>query len=394
MGGADNDLTTAERTLYERTILGDPAVYAWDEPIDSRSGASWSSGRIIRAEKLAALVRGEVPALSVHWRGVRIRGARITGLLDLESATVRYPLELIDCYLEKPVRLIDAQTQRVLLRGSCVAGIDADGARIRGDLCLGQGFESLRTVSIVGATIDGNLDCRGGEFRGGPCAVDAYRAAVAGSVRLGVIEIAGEPQRFAASGTVSLIRATIGGDLDCDGGQFRGETDAIALHADRVGVAGAVHLGVTEMAGKPQRFAASGIVSLIQATVGGDLDCDGGQFGGRADATSLRATRAKVSGTVYLGVTVSAGEPQRFVASGTVSLIQVRVGGDLDCRGGDFRGTAKASLVADKADVTGTVRLGAAEAANQAQPFDAAEEVSLIQAKIGGELDWRLSRVA
>src|SRR5262245_21004295 len=102
MQNVDGDLTPAEQELCAHVVRGTMADYAQEERVDASSGASWGPARTVRAEKLRDLITGGVSGISVHWRGVRIRGAKITGTLDLETANVPYPLAMIGCWFENP----------------------------------------------------------------------------------------------------------------------------------------------------------------------------------------------------------------------------------------------------------------------------------------------------
>jgi hypothetical protein len=379
-----DDLTSAERILFQHAALGTLADYAKGEAADLEAGASWGPARTVRAEKLRELLTGKVSEGPVHWRGVRIQGAKITGTLDLETATIPYPLELIGCWFDEPILLTDADARRIFLDGSHITALHARRLQVRGDLHLREGFTASGDVALDGASIEGHLDCSGGRFLGLPQSLSGDQISVTGDMKFGVAEIAGQQVPFTATGLISLVAANLGGDLNCDGGQLQGKgrPEATSLRLDRAHIAGNVYLGVTDEAGRA--FAAAGQVRMRGTKVGGDLNCDGGQFGGTPSA--LRADRADVTGSVFLGASVAAGRPHRFSASGAVSLLWMRVGGDLDCRGGEFRGDAT-SLHADGVDVKGSLRLGAFKAADEIVVFVAAGEVSLIQAKLGVDLD-------
>ena len=79
-----------------------------------RAGAA---GRQIRAELLVDLLTGTRLPDGKPPRAVKLRGARITGSLDLEAATLTCPLLLQDCYIDEPV-ILDRQPHR---RSGCPA---------------------------------------------------------------------------------------------------------------------------------------------------------------------------------------------------------------------------------------------------------------------------------
>jgi hypothetical protein len=291
MRNADDDLSAAESLLYQQSALGQVADCSQAQPIDVNDGASWGPERTVRAEKLSALLTGEVAGLTVHWRGVRIRGARIAGTLDLTSAVLRYPMELTDCFIERPIMLVETESRRIVLTGSHIAGLDATGAQIHGGLHFNHGFISLGPVLLAHATVAGELICNGGLFLSTPYSILAEKATIAGGISLSATRATDTEQRFQSVGAVGLPDAKVGGDLDCRGGQFGMDQASISLNARGAQVDGTAYLGVTEVAGQVHAFSAAGLVRLINARIGGDLDCDGGQFGKDSASTSLNATR-------------------------------------------------------------------------------------------------------
>jgi hypothetical protein len=111
--------------------------------------------------------------------------------------------------------------------------LSADGAAIKGNVFLSDGFKATGKVRLLGAQIGGNLQCDGGQFDVKEGDALADRAVVKGSVFLS--------GGFRATGQVRLLGMWIGGNLECDGGQFEvQEGNALAL--DRAVVRGAWHL--------------------------------------------------------------------------------------------------------------------------------------------------------
>ena len=51
------------------------------------------------------------------------------------------------------------------LTGSWTGAIGADGLKVKGSLFLRNGFHAEGEVRLLGATIGGNLDARGGTFK-------------------------------------------------------------------------------------------------------------------------------------------------------------------------------------------------------------------------------------
>jgi hypothetical protein len=78
---------------------------------------------------------------------------------------------------------------------------------------------------------------------------------------------------FKAEGCVKLRNATISGDISCNGAFIRNES-GIALDARGIKVHGSVHLRKRSLENKePECFLAKGQVNFRLAKIGGDLDC-------------------------------------------------------------------------------------------------------------------------
>jgi hypothetical protein len=153
----------------------------------------------------------------LHAKGIRIKGARIEGQLDLESARLMVPISLEKCWIGERVGLKDAWAIAISFTGSYVAdGIYGDGLAVEHDLVFDNGFSAEGAVRLPGAVVGGRLDCRGGRFenpRGDALLAD--RVGIKGSVFLN--------DGFSAKGVVRLLLANIGGQLACRGGKFENE---------------------------------------------------------------------------------------------------------------------------------------------------------------------------
>ena len=242
--------------------------------------------------------------------------------------------------------------------GSQDPALNAKGLKVGGNVLLGNGVVAEGGVVLLSATIAGNLECKKGEFRNkGKVALDAERVKVGGDVFL-CEESWGEGENlpvkgFASEGEVRLVRAVITGDLNCIGGRFcnpknkRAEDKkekSAALKANGLKINGSVFLS--------EGFRADGKVDLIDATIGGNLECNCGEFVNRADV-ALDAERLKVNGNIFMcegcwqrKIPI---EVRTFKAVGEVKLIGAVVGGSVDCKGASFAGdepkfTSKVSL--------------------------------------------------
>src|SRR5881392_1598174 len=100
MGGAAmrQKLTPLEQEIIDAAVAG--------KPVDRGEGRftltemrAWGEDRTVRAEVLQCVLAGSG---RVAAKGVRLRGIKINGTLDLQAVTVPCPLRLESCYLEGP----------------------------------------------------------------------------------------------------------------------------------------------------------------------------------------------------------------------------------------------------------------------------------------------------
>ena len=125
---------------------------------------------------------------------------------------------------------------------------------------------------------------------------------------------------FRADGEVSLNGAHIGVNLECDEGTFMNKSGA-AIQANLINVGGAILLraGSQMERGKSRPFRAKGAVWLVGARIGGDLDCSGGEFVNEGVAIYL--ARAQVAGTIFFrGRSANEGGGDLMFKAGGVDL--------------------------------------------------------------------------
>jgi cytoskeletal protein CcmA (bactofilin family) len=245
-------LTAAEQAVIDGlgtghvTRLGDGRLPDKDAGEDRRVRAG-----LIRWLALGA--PGDDAAVQLHEKGLRIAGALVvsdgqadpvlagtTTGLDLEGCKLDHDLVLLGCRFHDTPVLRGARLQTLILDGSVLPGLQGDRLEARGSVFL-RGVQAKGEVRLAGARIGGDLDCDGGRFEtpheadkektasgstGKALSADGLEAR--GSVFLG---------RVQAKGEVRLAGARIGGDLDCEGGQFE-NPDGRALSAQGARVEG------------------------------------------------------------------------------------------------------------------------------------------------------------
>ena len=154
--------------------------------------------------------------------GLRLRGAKITGRLDLENLATGISLELTDCLLEEGIFARNARLASLVLAGCLLdhaAEPPLDGAMlVCGALFLVGtrviGHADSGAVRLAGARIGGQLGCIGAELRNdsGPALIADSLHVDQGTFLRG-FTVAGR----GGTGAVRLLGARVGGQLDCAG---------------------------------------------------------------------------------------------------------------------------------------------------------------------------------
>jgi len=351
---------------------------------------------VVRAEVIAALLLGAVPAEPGRAAGVRLRGAAVAGPLRLMGGAADWPLACEGCHFDDGVDLVDSSVRTVRITGSDLPGFDGTRLRLDGILDLAgsrvggcvrlehakvSGQLSLRgtvagggaeAVAATGLSVDGQVDCEGLEARGG---VLLEGATVTGTVSLRGARIASPGER-----ALVLSDATIGGKLDCRELTVDGETRAIACQIDGELSMTAARLsnpgGMAFFAGGLQvgggaffsvGFCAYGAFRLIGARFAANLTIEGAAFD-HPGGTAVNLDRA-VIGSVY-------GDD--LTCRGEFSMIGARVGGDVNmARAVLDAGTARRALNAERAQVDGILVL---------KEVKALGEVNLRSVRVGERL--------
>src|SRR5215469_9112606 len=133
---------------------------------------SWPDSQNCPASVIRDILRGRLVA-DPDPHGLRLRGAWITGRLDLESLTTDVNLELKDCLLEEGILARDARLAAITLDGCQIehpAESPLDGDRLTCSLLF---LSSARVIGHAGdgvvclarSHISGLLSCAGSELR-------------------------------------------------------------------------------------------------------------------------------------------------------------------------------------------------------------------------------------
>jgi len=320
--------TTSEPSDLEDEIrkamdTGRPLDLQADHPdLNAVEGSTWGQACTVSGELLAALLTTPISSEKAPPRGLRVRGARIIGIVDLEGTRVNCPLELRDCWLERPPNVMAAQFPLLRLPGCSVPGLDARSLHSDSDVELDRGFVSEGIVDLRQARIGGGLVVSHASLIGrNGMAFDG--SLLSTGQGMACVELD-------AHGEVRLAGAHIGGPLIFNGATLS-NPNGDALMADGLAVEKAAFFG--------DGFTALGEVRLPWARVGAQLSFDGGATLSNKGKSALMVDAIDVQG----GLVCRGG----FVAQGEVRMTGAQIGGGLELDGAELHNPTGISLMAD-----------------------------------------------
>ncbi|MFF3937445.1 hypothetical protein [Streptomyces phaeofaciens] len=338
---------------------------------------------VVRAETLRWLLVAAPRPVPGRLARLRLRGAHITGTLDLSEAAVQGAVRLRSCRFDEVPCFDGGQFGALALTDCALPGLTAVGARV-GQEC-----------DIVGCVLDGTLDLRsltvGTALRldrstvnapDGEAAIDAQSVAVEEDLSANELVCTG-PIYLNSSrvqDTLGLRGSRIQGDraylqapeLTVGGGLYldRGFSSDGGINLYGASIGGSLHLEDSTLTGTGERRGEPAL-QLLCATVGGDIQAGSGLVvRGCVDlrdttvrgtvvlmrarlhhpaGTALKAHRLHVGGDINLR--------KGFVSQGTVDLRDARVGGSVLLEGADLTGLAGPSLRADGIEVGAELKL-------------------------------------
>ncbi|MFD8395941.1 hypothetical protein ACFV2N_43815 [Streptomyces sp. NPDC059680] len=293
---AADELTAAEQQLVAAATCGQAADLQGSDALDNPGrGTSWGPERMIRAELVTQLLTDSDARTPLG-----LLGARITGPLDLEGATLGRWLLLPDCWMDDPVTLAHATAPLIRMTGCHLPGLDAEDLQVDSDLTLDQGFTVSGQVKVARARIGGVLSLDGATLDNpGATALDAARLTAGHHMRLG--------NGFTARGEVRLPGAQIGGDLVLIGARVS-NPGGTALTTDQAQIAQSV---------LAEGLVADGCIQVSGTRIGGSLILAGAGLTHTGD-WALTASGLQVAQEVHL----SGG----FTAHGGIHLQAAHLG--------------------------------------------------------------------
>ncbi|WP_433466018.1 hypothetical protein [Spirillospora sp. CA-128828] len=143
-------LNDAERRLWNAFPTGATVVLGEDRP------AGPLPERIVRAEIITRLLLGAGESRTGAVAAVRLRGAYVTGKLDVSGGVVEHELLLSDCRLVNEPDFSNAETRQLRLAACRMPGFDGGGLRTDGYLSLSDS-EIEGEIRLPRAQLSGGL---------------------------------------------------------------------------------------------------------------------------------------------------------------------------------------------------------------------------------------------
>ncbi|MFI6147939.1 membrane-associated oxidoreductase [Streptomyces sp. NPDC051109] len=253
-----NELTPAERRVWEAFPRGEGVDFREHPDENGFGGAQWGPERTLRAEVLSALLLNRVtPAGQVP--GLNVRGARITGKLDLKYAVVEHAIRLRACWFERKPLLYGARLRALVLSDSALPGLTAATLGVDLDLRLSC-CRITGPVRLQGARISGGFFLRRAVL-GDP---DAQQEAAEAPLQFNHAAIGTDviAMELTVHGQTRINGATVGGQINLDGARLLAP-GGTALHAETLSVG-------TDL--RAMRLEARGRVNLTGSRIPGQLN--------------------------------------------------------------------------------------------------------------------------
>lgn len=186
----------------------------------------------VRAEILYCLLTGAkwaegMSPWPLHGSGLVLSHAVVHGDLNLEGCEVLAPLHIRNSAIVGHVKLRDAHTRSLGFDGTHLHSISAQRAQVEGSLCVSRGFFALGGLDLRDAYIRNRLDARGGRFECWSAFMLAAERLFGCSLAAQALQVGNDVMLgdgFHAAGSINLMQADIGGSLNCAGGVFSPES--------------------------------------------------------------------------------------------------------------------------------------------------------------------------
>lgn len=360
-----NDLSPHEHHVVERTREGEVADFT---ALAGPEGAK----PVVRAGFLRKLLLRLDPAWPVQAPGVRIRGARIEGDLDLSDCAggAGLPaLALVLCEIPGTIDVSYTRLARLSVESSRLRRLIANEAIIDGEFSfawsepIGEGGDKTLYLLLRAARIGGDVRASAARIvraaEGAPTGDDENVLHMQG-VRIGG-SFLGAGMRV--EGRIALMGADIRGALELSDAQLihRNEIDSICAEGARIG----------DSVFMRRAFKSEGRLDFIGARISGDVDFTDANLKNEG-ACALRLANAEVGGNLLL----------HTKAVGSIALHNAHILGNIDLKRLEISQSSRAeghgvSVEAPALRVDGSVQFDGANVRGETDLRDARIEGGL-----------------
>lgn len=267
------DLSEAEERML-RAANSDRAICGSDDNDSSPAnnpehGELWDKNRTIHADVIDWLCKNAALYGRSASDGLNVYGAKVEGTVNLSYTDIPLPFWFERCCFNDEIWLKNAKIPGLTLKGCWTKRIVADGLQVASNVGLREGFHSKGEVLFRDANIGTGFIAVGATFECEPSKVSSARSV--NSLGCDRIKVSGGMflRGSVFRGEVGLAGASIGSNLECDGGTFENpfsnqDGSRYAIRADRITVNGGIFLR--------HQFSSKGSVRFINAKIG-MLDC-------------------------------------------------------------------------------------------------------------------------
>jgi uncharacterized protein YjbI with pentapeptide repeats len=289
-------------------------------------GKDETSVRQLPAEDIRAVLLD--PSLVVDPRGLQIRGALVSGTLDLDHAKLPCRLVFTHCRFENAPSFVQTSLPELIITDAVLPRLSLRSAQVAGD-CRLAGLCSSGVVDARGIRVGGELDL-----------TEAKLSNPGGrSLMLSGAEITGDAsfKRLEAAGQVRALGAKFNAQLILTGAKLT-TPNGTALGLDGAKISGGAFLNELEATGEVRALGANFDAPLV--LTGAKLSNPNGN--------ALSLDTAKISGGVFLS---------ELEATGEVRATGVDIDGQLVLTGAKLTNPNGNALSLDTAKISGDVFL-------------------------------------
>ncbi|MFJ1968388.1 membrane-associated oxidoreductase [Streptomyces sp. NPDC087903] len=271
-----NDLTPAEERVWRAFTTGADVDFREGTDEDAANGGGWGPERTVRAAVLRSLLLNG-PQQDGEIASLRVAGARVTGMLDLQYATIDHPVRLRHSYFDEIPRFHAGRLRELNLSESALPGLTAQAMRVDGVLRMTRS-RFRGPVRLGGTQITGSLYMESAH-------VDAPEDATEPALQLNQVSVGADlwAPGLRTRGQIRLNGATVTGSVNLNDARL-GNPGGAALDAETLGVEGDLLIRHAEV---------RGWIGLRGARIAGRLDLSYSQLS-HPGGSALRASSATI----------------------------------------------------------------------------------------------------